>query len=138
MDLDFSIERTILKIGNHLLHVRSDDLKAYDLTPNQSDTLLFFEKHIGARVLDLKAYLKISHQAARNIVERMKEKDLLYVTVSDADARAREVHLTEKGQKICRELKKKGGAVGNNLLCALTLKEKESLFDLLEKISKTL
>ena len=138
MDLDFSIERTILRIGNQLLSRRSDDLKLYDLTPSQSETLLFFDRYAGARVLDLKAYLKISHQAARNIVERMKEKDLLYVTVSGADARAREVYLSEKGQAICRELKKKGGDVGSNLLSALTRTEKETLAKLLEKISQTL
>ena len=136
MDLDFSIERTILRIGNQLLSRRSDDLKLYDLTPSQSETLLFFDRYAGARVLDLKAYLKISHQAARNIVERMKEKDLLYVTVSGADARAREVYLSEKGQAICRELKKKGGDVGSNLLSALTRAEKETLASCSKKFPK--
>ena len=38
-DLDFLIQRSILKTGNRLLNIRSDNLKAFDLTPNQSETL---------------------------------------------------------------------------------------------------
>ena len=35
-DLEFIIERKILKIGNTLLNTRSEDLKKYDLTPVQA------------------------------------------------------------------------------------------------------
>lgn len=137
-DKDFIIERTILKIGNHVLNVRNDDLKAYNLTSNQSETLLFFDLHKGALILNLKDHLKISHQAARNIVERMKAKGLLYVTVSDTDARAKKVFLSEKGNVICSKLKKQGGCLGSNLLQYFTENEKDELLALLEKITKTL
>ena len=137
-DRDFLIERNILKIGNHLLNGRDKDLKQYDLTSNQSETLLFFDRHRGAMVLDLKEHLKISHQAARNIVERMKDKNLLYVEVSDTDARARKIYLSEKGEKICNELKKKGGDAGSNLLRTLNEEEKQRLAVLLEKIIEAL
>ena len=135
---DFIIERTILKIGNHVLNVRSDDLKSCDLTSNQSETLLFFELHEGALILDLKEHLKISHQAARNIVERMKAKGLLYVTVSHKDARAKQVFLSEKGKSVCKKLKEQGGSLGGNLLQYFTEKEKDQLLALLEKIIRTL
>lgn len=136
-DKDFIIERTILKIGNHIINVRSDDLKSCDLTSNQSETLLFFDLHEGALILDLKNHLKISHQAARNIIERMKAKGLLYVTVSDTDARAKQVFLSEKGKAVCQKLKEQGGCLGGNLLRYFTEKEKDRLLALLEKIAKT-
>lgn len=137
-DKDFLIERNILKIGNTLLNKRSDDLKEFDITSNQSETLLFFDKNEGAPISNLKEHLKISHQAARNIIERMKEKDLLYVTVSDSDARVRKVYLTENGKKICEELKLKGSNVGGNILRYLNNDEKQELLVLLEKILKSI
>ena len=135
---DFLIERNILKIGNQLLNGRREDLKEFDLTSNQSETLLFFDRHPGTMIYDLKIHMKISHQAARNLVERMKEKDLLNVTVSDTDTRARKVCLSEKGEKICNELKKKGTDVGGSLLQPLSEEEKEQLSVILEKIIKVL
>ena len=135
---EFIIERNILKIGNHLLNGRREDLKEFNLTSNQSETLLFFDRHPGAMIYDLKVHMKISHQAARNLVERMKEKDLLTVTVSDTDTRARQICLSGKGEKICSELKRKGTDVGGSLLQALSEEEKEQLSAILEKIIKTL
>ena len=137
-DKEFLIERNILKIGNQLLNGRREDLKEFALTSNQSETLLFFDRHPGAMIYDLKIHMKISHQAARNLVERMKEKELLTVEISDTDTRARKVSLSEKGEKICRELKKKGTDVGGNLLQPLSEEEKDQLSVLLEKILKAL
>ena len=136
MDIDFLIERTILRIGNCLLNKRSEDLKEHDLTANQSETLLYFDAHPGNLAHDLKDYLKISHQAARDIVARMRQKGLLTMRVSDQDGRAREVFLTEKGRDICRILKKKGSSVGSNILQTLDDGEKQELWRLLEKISR--
>lgn len=137
-DKEFLIERNILKIGNQLLNGRREDLKEFDLTSNQSETLLFFDRHPGAMIYDLKVYMKISHQAARNLVERMKEKDLLTVQVSDTDTRARKVSLSLKGQAICSELKRKGTDVGGSLLQPLSEEEKDQLSVILEKIIKAL
>lgn len=135
---DFLVERNILKIGNRLLNVRSEDLKAFDLTSTQSETLLFFDRHQGAGILDLKEHRKISHQAARNIVERMKEKELLTVEASRTDARARKVYLSPKGRQVCSQLKQKGTDLGTNLLRGLQEEEKQELARLLEKIIATL
>ena len=60
VDKEFLIERNILKIGNQLLNGRREDLKEFDITSNQSETLLFFDRHPD---------LKIHH-----LVERMKKK----------------------------------------------------------------
>lgn len=135
---DFLIERNILKIGNQLLNVRSEDLKAFNLTSTQSETLLFFDRHAGAMIQDLKEHMKITHQAARNLVERMKEKDLLTVEASDTDARAKKIYLSPKGREICGALKEKGSDVGSNLLRGLGEEEKQALAVLLEKIVRTL
>ena len=45
MDQDFIIERKIIKIGSHMLNTRSEDLKKFNLTSNQSESLLFFAQN---------------------------------------------------------------------------------------------
>lgn len=134
-DLDFILQRKILKLGNKLVNTRNVDLKTHDLTPNQSETLLYFDAHPGEVIVNLKDYLEISHQAARNIIERMKLKSLLYVTVSAADARARQVYLTAKGQTICDQLKVNGTSVGHTILSQLSVSERQQLAHLLDKIT---
>lgn len=69
-DLEFIIERKILKIGNTLLNTRSEDLKKYDLTPVQSETLLFYASAPGASILNLKEHLDISHSGCSNASRR--------------------------------------------------------------------
>ena len=135
---DFLIERKILRIGNMVLTTRDADLKRFGLTPGQSETLLFFDRHAGALAADLKKRLAVSHQAARNIVERMKENGLLYASVDDGDARCRQIYLTEKGRKLCSELKKKGSALGAGLLSGLSKEEKDFLSLTLDKIIKNI
>lgn len=137
-DENFIIERKILHIGNHLVTTRSEDLKRFGLTPSQSETLLFFDAHPGALIADLKTHLRISHQAARNLVERMKAKGLLEGTVSPADGRARQVRLTDQGRATCDRLKATGASVGRALLEGLTPQEKQTLDHLLDKISENL
>ena len=138
MDQDFIIERKIIKIGSHMLNTRSEDLKKFNLTSNQSDSLLFFAQNEGALALNLKDHLKISHQAARNIVERMKAKDLLYIKVSPVDGRARQVFLTPKGKQLYEKLQKGGANLGKNVMSRLSEQEKEQLSGILDKILETL
>lgn len=138
MELDFQIERSILKIGRKLLAQRSDDLKRYDLTAIQSEALLFFDQNPGAMILALKEHLKISHQAARNLVERMREKGLLDVGTSAEDARARRICLSERGRNVCEELKLMGTSLGGDILSQLSAEERQVLSGMLERILASL
>lgn len=137
-DIEFLIERKILKIGNMLANMRSEDLKKYGLTPIQSETLLFYAANPGVSILDLKEYLDISHQAARNLVERLKMKQFLYTEISSEDGRFRKVYVTEQGNWICGELTLRGSHVGQNLLQGISKKDKEELLHLLLEISDNL
>lgn len=133
-DQDFQIERLILTIGNRLAADRTEDLKEFNLTPFQSETLLFYEAHPGSNIRELKERLQISHQAARNLVDRVREKGLLRLEASPEDRRAKCVFLTPEGEAICRSLQARGGEVGRDLLIDLTDDEKETLLTLLRKI----
>ena len=133
-DLEFIIQRKILKVGSRLNNTRDATLRQYDLTSGQSEALLFFDAHPGARALDLKEHLQISHQAARSIVERIRLKGMVSLTPSAEDARAKEVRLTARGQEICSSLKAAGSTAGGRVLENLTEAEKRTLYALLDKI----
>lgn len=137
-NIEFLIERKILKIGNKLANMRSEDLTKFDLTPIQSETLLFYAANPGASIFELKEHLDISHQAARNLIERLKLKQLVYAETSSEDARYKKVYITEHGNKICDELTLRGSHVGQSLLKGISKEDKEELLRLLLKISNNL
>ena len=132
---DFIIERSILKIGNKLNNIRNDDLKKHQLTASQSETLLYFYKHPGMTVADLKLYLQVSHQAARNIVERLKERNLVFSTPSREDGRANAVFLSEEGKHLAQCLTQTGTGIATRLLDSLDDSEKSELLRMLSVIS---
>ena len=135
---EFIIERTILKIGNRLNTLRNEDLKQYDITSAQSETLLFFDRNKNATISDLKEHLQVSHQAASKIIDKLKTKDFVYAVPSVSDARANNIYLTAQGQDLCDKLKKTGSDVGHHLLKDFSTQEKQLLLEMLERIKKNL
>jgi DNA-binding MarR family transcriptional regulator len=136
--IDFKIERLLLKSGNALNNTRLDDLKKYNLTPSQSEAILYFANNDKKNIKGLAEHLKITHQAARKLVEKLKDKDIFAVEVSMDDKRSVYVVLTEKGMQLCNELRKCGTSVGELLLDGLKAEEKEQLLKYLEKIEENI
>ncbi|MCC8048476.1 MAG: MarR family transcriptional regulator [Oscillospiraceae bacterium] len=130
----FLTTRKLLRIGRLLLNVRSGHLKPLGITAGQSETMMFFDKNDGATVSALKTHLAISHQAARNLVERLKQRGYLTATVSAEDGRERPVHLTAEGRELCAVLKKNGTVAGGELLLCLSREELHTLYELLDKV----
>lgn len=83
--IDFTIERLILKAGNALNNIRISDLEKSRLTPAQSETILFYVDNGGKSIKDLAIHLKISHQAARKLVDKLKDKTTLESVISKKD-----------------------------------------------------
>ncbi|MGI5900111.1 MAG: MarR family winged helix-turn-helix transcriptional regulator [Christensenellales bacterium] len=138
MNNEFKITRKIFRIANHLVNERNNDVRAFSITAKQSDALQFFNTHTGASASGLKGHLGISHQAARNLVERMKKSGLLHVAVSDEDARYRSVCLTEKGKRLCDDLKQYSMQRGDQLLAGFSGEELDQLMVFLDRISANL
>ena len=138
MNSEFTIERKLLMIGNHLFTRRDKNLQNYGITASQSEALLFFHQHANSIVLDFAKHMMISHQAARSIVERLKDKDLVKLEIDENDARARKVQLTDKGKSLYGELVKIGSQEGQQILSNFTDEEKDQLVDFLERINRNL
>ena len=135
---EFRIERTILKIGMFLAAKRNSHLSQLGLTASQSEALLFIHDNPNSNITCLKAHLKISHQAARVLVERLKDKDLVVVNMGEKDSRSRLVSLSNQGELLHEQLVQQGQAVGAHLLEALSTEETSQLDELLDKISTSM
>ncbi len=135
MDLSFQITRKLLRFSNHVVNMRSERLRMLDLTTVQSETLMYFCRNEGSNATDLKNYLNVSHQAARSIVSRLKEKGLLYSSASDKDGRNRSIYPTDEGKRVYQSLVNDGSSAGEELLGALSDEEKEILNRLIDKLN---
>lgn len=137
-DIDFITERKIIKIGSLLNNVRDEYLCKKNITSAQSETLLFYFGNQGKSITDLKNHLQVSHQAARKLVDKLREKEYLYLTFSKKDARVTEVFLTDKGLEICTRLIHEGSHAGAALLQNFSKAEKEKLLSFLMQIEENI
>lgn len=137
-ELDFRLERLILKIGNTINYIRDEDLVKNNLTSAQSETILFYSDNPGKSIKELALHLKISHQAARKLVDKLKSKNILESLMSTEDKRYSKVYLTEFGAELCGLLKQKGTLTGENMLNGFSERDKTELYHLLQKIEKNM
>lgn len=133
-ELDFRLERLILKIGNTINNTRHEDLVKNNLTSAQSETILFYSYNSGQSIKELALHLKISHQAARKLVDKLKSKNILESLMSTEDKRYSKVYLTEFGTELCGLLKQNGASAGEKMLKGFSESDKAQLCNFLEKI----
>lgn len=126
--------RQFQRVGRLMMQGRDRDLEDLGLTSIQADALLFFDRYPDSQINGLRDHLNVSHQAACGLVDRMKAKGLLDVEVSDEDARAKTVSLSEIGRRVCDDLKMKGSSAGHAAFDCLTSNEIDRLAETLDKI----
>lgn len=126
--------RQFQRVGRLMMQGRDRDLEDLGLTSIQADALLFFDRYPDSQINGLRDHLNVSHQAACGLVDRMKAKGLLDVEVSDEDARAKTVSLSEIGRRVCDDLKLKGSSAGHAAFDCLTSDEIDGLAETLDKI----
>lgn len=137
-DIDFIVGRKIFKIGNLSNNVRNEYLRKKNITSAQSETLLFYFSNQGKSITDLKKHLQVSHQAARKLVDKLREKQYLYMVFSKKDARVTEVFLTDAGLEICTKLINDGTYAGSVQLKNFSMAEKEELLSYLMRIEENI
>ena len=138
MNTEFVITRKILSLGSRIVNLRSTRLQSFGLTAGQSETLQYFHNYPGHTASDLKNHLNISHQAARNMVDRLRAKKLLSLLPSKEDARRKEIYLTEAGQTVYLALTQDGSNVGHSLLAGFSEEEQNQFSAYLDRIISNL
>ncbi|MGN0242080.1 MAG: MarR family winged helix-turn-helix transcriptional regulator [Candidatus Weimeria sp.] len=135
---EFVIERLMLRIGNTINNIRIKDLKESDLTPAQSETILFYGRFPGSSIRELAGYLMVTHQAARKLVDKLRKKGILRSCVSEEDRRYTSIYLTDTGEDLCLQLKKGGTSTGKDITEGFSEQEKRELRDYLLRIENNL
>lgn len=133
MNDEVTIARKILQLSNRIQTVRNIQLKELGLTGEQADTLRFFSENENATASDLKAHFGVSHQAARALVERLKDKGFLCLQVSRLDGRARIVTLTDKGNEVLDIMNRNIYSHGSQLIRRMSEEESQMFLTLITK-----
>jgi len=103
--IDNSIGYWIAKLKNKMKRQMSDNLKVYDLTPEQRSILiiLFDEGAMSQREIGELKSMEPSNLTVT--LRRLVDKDYITKSKHPTDTRAYLVELTEKAKKICPQLK---------------------------------
>ncbi len=125
----------ILFTHNYLIGKINDLLKTYGVTRQQFNVLRIIrgQQPNAAGINLIKERMIDKMSDASRIVERLRIKDLVSRTASEADKRAAQIRLTTKGEELLKEMDSPVTDFGNELL-ALSEEEAKVLNSLLDKI----
>jgi len=115
----------------------ADSVVGADLTPVQYGAMACLNKQDGEPGIDqigLAARLGVDRNSASLLVNELAAKALVERRVSDADRRARLLHLTAKGERLFMQVRKGILAAQAHVVETLTANEREILFDLLIRV----
>lgn len=124
----------------HLARERMDArLVPYGVTPAQIHVILYLHRHGGsAPQCDVTEHLRVRPSTAVGILDRMVEKGLVERSVSETDARRKQIALTEKGmeqQEVCRNVFLETEEL---MVAGFTPEERETLLTLLKRVASNL
>ena len=125
---------------SHLARERMDArLAQYDVTPAQIHVLHYlYHRENQAFQHDITAHLKVKPSTANGILSRMEERGWLRRTVSETDARHRQVTLTEKGRERQETFRRIFGEMEMLMVAGLEEEEIGQLHDLLQRVMANL
>lgn len=110
----------------------------FDLTASQTFTLIYlFRAHENGRVINQRVIEKdmdISNPTVTGILNRLEHKGLIERRVNAADARIKNIAVTEKALELDKILKKKFSENEEQLVACLSEEEVQHLAVMLEKI----
>ena len=132
--IDNSIGYWIAKLKNKMKRQMSDNLKVYDLTPEQRSILiiLFDEGAMSQREIGELKSMEPSNLTVT--LRRLVDKDYITKSKHPTDTRAYLVELTEKAKKICPQLKDLSVQVSGNLLKGISENNLETTLASIKKM----
>ncbi len=134
-DVDILMLSRILRIAGREVHRKRDEnALMLGMTSVQADALTFVISNPGCRIADLCEQMRTSHQAACGIVDRLREKGLIEVSVSREDARVRTITVTSEGYGLYSKFMEMGRESNKALMSELTDTELSELYAILLKI----
>lgn len=116
----------------------NETLKELDLTTAQSSVLRYLDHAekwcIAVSQKDIEKYLNASNPTISGILDRLEDKGFINRINDNHDARKKIITLTDKARKINQAIVEKLDIFDEEMLSCLDDKEREELFDYLERI----
>ena len=116
----------------------NETLKELDLTTAQSSVLRYLDhaekQCIAVSQKDIEKYLNASNPTISGILDRLEDKGFINRINDNHDARKKIITLTDKARKINQAIVEKLDIFDEEMLSCLDDKEREELFDYLERI----
>lgn len=116
----------------------NETLKELDLTTTQSSVLRYLDhaekRCIAVSQKDIEKYLNASNPTISGILDRLEDKGFINRINDNHDARKKIITLTDKARKINQAIVEKLDIFDEEMLSCLDDKEREELFDYLERI----
>lgn len=116
----------------------NETLKELDLTTAQSSVLRYLDhaekRCIAVSQKDIEKYLNASNPTISGILDRLEDKGFINRINDNHDARKKIITLTDKARKINQAIVEKLDIFDEEMLSCLDDKEREELFDYLERI----
>lgn len=109
---------------------------SFALTAPQCRVLMYLEACGGGPVSqrDLGRYLGVSHTTVKGLLQRLEEKGLVRTAHDDTDARVKNAYLTEKSEKMKKDMEQSLQALHEMLMQGISAKEQAGLSSLLSKM----
>lgn len=111
-------------------------LKEFNLTLSQAEILRFLSKNNRREIVqkDIEEYFNISNPTVSGILNRLEEKGFICRYISQKDTRKKIVKITAKSVAMNDSIRQLMDGFENRMLSCLDEKERDELFDYLERI----
>lgn len=130
----------IKQISDHIAKDANNALRSDDLTLSQLRCIEYMYSRVNDKIplKDIEAHFHITQPTVAGIMSRLTKKGLVQMEVSESNARAKNVRLTEKGMLVFQMAEQSRDETENTLLMPLSQEERKQFYELLNKVNNGL
>lgn len=118
---------------------KNKNLQDLELTSIQASVLIYLLNESDIKnQRDIEKKFNLTNPTVNGILNRLEFKGFIKRTISQKDARNKEVHLTDKSLKLNSEMNSKAKEVEKNILNNISKDELEVFYNVVKKISENI
>lgn len=134
-DMPGHLIRRAQQVSTALFHEHMAQ-EGIDITPFQFAALSAVKLNPGSDQASVAAWAACDRATIGGVVDRLVEKKFVLRTVSPKDRRARVLTLTDSGAEVLAQIEQAAAAIQDKITDGLTPDERETLVELLRKVSQ--
>ncbi len=127
----------IKQISDHIAKDANNALRSDDLTLSQLRCMEYMYHRVNDKIplKDIEAHFQIAQSTVAGIMSRLDKKGLIQMEVSESNARAKNVCLTDKGISVFQRAEQRKDKTEDVLLMPLSQAERRQFYELLKKVN---